>query len=121
MANVNSVTMMGRVATDPEIGQGKKSKYARLRIAVERAWGPRDNRQTKTDFINIVVFGASAEYLERRGIAKGWTLFVQGSISTGSYEKEGRTIYTTDILGDQVDAWPPQSEPQRTPDDDIPF
>ncbi|HRV33998.1 MAG TPA: single-stranded DNA-binding protein, partial [Anaerovoracaceae bacterium] len=54
------------------------------------------------DFPTIVCFGKTAELVERY-LTKGRLVGIQGRIQTGKYEKDGRTIYTTDILADRVE------------------
>jgi len=50
-----------------------------------------------------VVFGKQAESCGRY-LAKGRQAAVQGRIQTGSYKnKEGQTVYTTDIAADRVE------------------
>ena len=60
-------------------------------------WRSKDH----TDFINCQAFGKNAEKLD--GVEKGTEIAVQGNIKTGSYEKDGRKVYTTDIFCDQVE------------------
>ena len=60
------------------------------------------NRPT-ADFPRVVVWGQLAENLARY-CGKGSQIAVVGRIETGSYEdKDGKTIYTTDIVAENVE------------------
>ena len=43
------------------------------------------------------IFGKTAEILEQYG-KKGLKIGVNGTIQTGSYEKDGKKVYTTEVL-----------------------
>ncbi|MBQ9708307.1 MAG: single-stranded DNA-binding protein [Firmicutes bacterium] len=98
---MNSVQLIGRLTRDPEVryttGQNQTA-VARFSIAVNDGYG--DNE--RTSFINIVVFGRQAENCERY-LSKGRQVGITGRIQTGSYEKDGRTIYTTDVVANRVE------------------
>ena len=88
---MNNVILMGRLTRDIELNYSKNGKaFIRFAIAVNRIGeGP--------DFINCVAWEKTAETIAEY-FKKGQRILVQGSIRTGSYEKNGQTIYTTDIL-----------------------
>ena len=100
---MNSVALIGRLTRDPEVRYGAASQtaVARFTIAVDRQRGGRDQEQT-ADFIPIVCFGKTAELVEKY-IAKGRLVGVTGRIQTGSYEKDGRKVYTTDVIADRIE------------------
>lgn len=54
------------------------------------------------DFIRITIFGKQAESTCRY-MDKGRQIAVSGRIQTGSYEKNGQKIYTTDVIADRVE------------------
>lgn len=100
---MNSVSLIGRLTKDPDVRYGAESQMAvaRFSIAIDR--GKDKNGQSRgTDFPNIVCFGKTAELVERY-VSKGRLVGIQGRVQTGKYEKDGRTIYTTDILADRVE------------------
>jgi len=60
------------------------------------------DKEKKTDFPNITVFGKQAENVEKY-LVKGRLVGVQGRLQTGSYKhKDGHTVYTTDVVADRV-------------------
>ena len=48
------------------------------------------------------MFGKQAENCEKF-VSKGKKIAVTGKIVTGSYEKDGRKVYTTDVVADRVE------------------
>lgn len=99
---MNSVSLIGRLTRDPEVRYGAASQtaIAKFTLAVDRR-GAKDGEQT-ADFIGITCFGKTAELVEKY-IGKGRLVGVTGRIQTGSYEKDGRKIYTTDVIADRVE------------------
>ena len=99
--NMNTVTLIGRLTKDPEVkyttGQNQTA-VARFSIAVNDGYGENE----RTSFINIVAFGKQAENCERF-LSKGRQVGITGRIQTGSYEKDGRTVYTTDVIASRVE------------------
>lgn len=113
---MNSVSLIGRLTRDPDVRYGAENQLAvaRFSIAIDR--GKDKNGQSRgTDFPNIVCFGRTAELVEQY-MAKGRLVGIQGRVQTGKYEKDGRTIYTTDILADRVEFldWGDKSEGGET-------
>lgn len=140
---MNSVVLIGRLTRDPEVRytSGSQMAVCTFTVAIDRP--PRANGEKQTDFPRVTVFGKQAENCERF-LAKGRLVGVQGRIQTGSYtNKDGATVYTTDVVADRVEflEWGdrPQGQSQMsresapqssfdavpegfvTMDDDIPF
>ena len=98
---MNKVILMGRLTRDPEVrySQGQQAMaIARYTLAVDRRF-KREGEQT-ADFIQCVAFGKSGEFAEKY-FRKGTKVVVEGRIQTGSYEKDGQRVYTTDIVVEQ--------------------
>lgn len=100
MANI--VNLLGRLARDPELSYTPQNQtpVCRFTLAVDR---PRKNGEDQgADFIRITVWGKQAETCDRY-LSKGRQAFIQGRIQTGSYQKNGETIYTTDVVAERVE------------------
>ena len=98
---MNRVELIGRLTRDPELRYSSNNNAnCRFTLAVNRTFQSQIGEQG-TDFISIVVFNKQAENVKKY-IAKGSLVAVTGRIQTGSYEKDGRTIYTTDVVADNV-------------------
>ena len=99
--NMNTVALIGRLTKDPEVkytAGENPTAVARFSIAVNDG----DGENERTSFINIVAFGKQAENCERF-LSKGRQVGITGRIQTGSYEKDGRTVYTTDVIASRVE------------------
>lgn len=95
---MNKVILMGRLVKDPDVRytQGQEQLcIARYTLAVDRKF--KKEGQQSADFIQCVAFGKAGEFAERY-LKKGTKMVVEGRIQTGSYEKDGQRIYTTDIV-----------------------
>lgn len=98
---MNRVELIGRLTRDPELRYTSNNlANCRFSLAVNRTFQSQSGEQG-TDFINIVVWNKQAENVKKY-ITKGSLVAVTGRIQTGSYEKDGRTIYTTDVVADNV-------------------
>jgi len=100
---MNSVVLIGRLARDPELSYTPNTQTAicRFTLAVDRP--RRQGEDQGADFLRITVFGRQAETCDRY-LSKGRQAAVHGRIETGSYKnREGVTVYTTDIIADRVE------------------
>ena len=87
---MNNIVLIGRITKDPELKYTNNGKgNTRFTLAVQR-------NKDEADFINCVAWEKTAENIAEY-FKKGSQIAVQGAIRTGSYEKDGRTIYTTDV------------------------
>lgn len=92
---LNKVIIMGRITKDLEIRQSQSgTAVLRFTVAVDR---PQKNGEKSADFISCIAFGQTAEFIGRY-FGKGRMIALEGNIKTGSYEKNGVTIYTTDVI-----------------------
>lgn len=102
--SLNKVMLIGNLGKDPEVrftpgGQA----IARFPVATSEVFTDRDGqRQEKTEWHNVVVFGKQAEpcgqYLQ-----KGRQVFVEGSIRTRQYDdKDGNRRYMTEVIAQRV-------------------
>lgn len=101
---MNSVSLIGRLVRDPELRYAQTgTAMCRFTVAVDRRMSKQRrqeaqaNNQPTADFISCTAFGATAELIANYH-RKGSQIGIEGRIQTGSYEKEGRTIYTTDVV-----------------------
>ena len=96
---MNSVNLIGRVCYEVELRYTpSEMAVAKFSIAVDDGYG----EKKKTYFIPVTVFGKQAENCEKF-VSKGNRIGVTGKIVTGSYEKDGRKIYTIDVIADRVE------------------
>ena len=95
---MNKVFLIGRVANDIEVKYTPtQNAVLNLVIAIDRP-----TQEKKTDFPRVTVYGKQAENCEKF-TAKGKKIAVEAHVQTGSYQKDGKTIYTTDLIADRVE------------------
>jgi single-strand DNA-binding protein len=85
----------GRLTKEPYVSQGQ-TMVAKFTLAVDGF------KKDDTDFIRVVAFGKTAELCQAY-LGKGSKVLVEGHIKTGSYEKNGQKVYTTDVIADRVE------------------
>jgi single-strand DNA-binding protein len=101
---MNQVILIGNLTKDPEGRYIPESQTAvcTFTLAISRGKG-KDGNDKGADFPRVTVFGRQAENCERF-LTKGRKVAVQGRIATNSYKnKEGATVYTTDVVADRVE------------------
>ncbi|SLM28891.1 Single-stranded DNA-binding protein [Desulfamplus magnetovallimortis] len=104
MAGVNKVIIIGNLGRDPEIMYTQQGlAVVRLAVATSEVWIDKNTneRQEKTEWHRITVFGKQAENCEKF-LAKGRQVYVEGRLETSSYEKDGQTHYSTGIIANTV-------------------
>ena len=101
MAGVNKVIILGRLGADPELRSSPSGVTScNLSIATSQNWTDKSSgeKKEKTEWHRIVFFGRSAEVIDQY-VKKGQELYIEGSLSTSKYEKDGIERYTTNIIG----------------------
>lgn len=93
---MNHVTLIGRITKDLEIRYTGTQNTAKVQFTLAI------NEKDRTNYPRCVAWGKTAENLEKY-CGKGSLVAVEGKIQTGSYEKDGQTVYTTDVLCDRVE------------------
>ncbi len=95
---MNKVVLMGRLTRDPEVRYSQGAEpiaIARYTLAVDRRF--RREGEANADFISCVVFGRSAEFAEKY-FRQGLKVTISGRIQTGSYTRDGKKVYTTEVV-----------------------
>jgi single-strand DNA-binding protein len=98
MRSVNSVTLIGNAGRDPEtrtLPSGMVASNFSLATSYKRG------EEERTDWHRITAFGKLAEIVDDY-VKKGAPLYINGRISYGSYEKDGVTISTTEIIANEI-------------------
>lgn len=123
---MNKVVLMGRLTADPEIRSTQNGlKVANFRLAVDRRV---TKAEQKADFLPCQMWEKKAEFAETY-LKKGTKILVTGRIQTGSYDRNGTKVYTTDIIVEdcefaeskRTEAAPEQDFVPVDADADLPF
>jgi single-strand DNA-binding protein len=104
---LNKAMVYGNLTRDPELkALPSGMNVCSMSIATNRVYNDRDgNRQESTDYHNITVFGKQAENCSKY-LFKGSSAYVEGTLRTNSWEKDGVKHYRTEIIADRVQFGP---------------
>jgi single-strand DNA-binding protein len=100
----NKVQLIGNLGNDPEIitlDGGKK--LAKFSLATNEYYKDADGqKQTKTDWHNLVAWNKTAEIIENY-VTKGKEIAIEGKLINRSWDdKEGNKRYTTEVVVSEV-------------------
>ena len=100
---LNKVILMGRLTADPELRQTPSGiSSCRFSIAIDRSYKSRDTGERQTDFINVVTWRQTAEFVSRY-FSKGRMIIVEGSLRNNNYtDSNGVKHYSMDVQADNV-------------------
>lgn len=133
-ASVNKVFLIGNVGRDAELRYTPGGQAVTgFSIATTENWNDKSGeKKEQTEWHRIVLWGKQAETLQPY-LVKGKPVFVEGSLTTRQWEKDGQKHYTTEIkalrlqlLGSPQQAQQAAESPYNAPvdeqtGDDIPF
>jgi len=119
---LNKVILMGRLTRDPELKYTTNNiPVCSFSLAVDRRFA-RAGEQGKTDFINIVAWRNTAEFVSKY-FSKGRMMNVCGSLQTRTWDDaNGVRRYATEVVADEInfcgDKAPSSGASQNFPDPD---
>ena len=98
---LNNVTLCGRLTAKPELKTTPNGKnVTSFSVAVDRDF--KNNGEKQTDFINIVAWGNTADFV-CRNFDKGKQIIIQGRIETRNYTtNNGEKRYITEVIANNV-------------------
>lgn len=133
---VNKVILVGSVGKDPESKfMPNGNAVVNFSLATSESWKDKSGQQQESvEWHRCVCFGKLAEIIAQY-VKKGSKLYLEGSLKTRSWEKDGVKQYATEIVVNEMqllDSKPQessqpsqgraaQSAPVADFDDDIPF
>ena len=103
--NLNKVVLAGRLTAEPELKQtntGLSVVSVNLAINRRRSRASEQNEQQQTDFITIVAWRQTAEFISKY-FRKGSAICVTGSIQTRTWtDQQGQKRYSTEVVVDDA-------------------
>lgn len=99
MSGVNRVTILGNLGRDPEVKYlPSGSAVCNLSVATSEKWKDKQTGEAKesVEWHRITCFGRLAE-IAGEFLRKGSKVYIEGSLHTRQYEKDGQTHYSTEI------------------------
>ncbi|MGH8415382.1 MAG: single-stranded DNA-binding protein, partial [Gammaproteobacteria bacterium] len=101
---VNKVILVGNLGADPETRyMPSGSAVTNIRIATTEAWKDKESGEQKerTEWHRITFYNRLAE-IAAEYLRKGSQVYIEGKLRTRTYEKEGQTHYSTEIICDNM-------------------
>ena len=99
MAGINKVILVGRLGKEPELKFTTSGKaVCNFSLATSEKWKDQGGEvQEKTEWHRCQAWGKSAENAAK-WLNKGKLAYIEGKLQTRSWEKDGQTHYTTEIV-----------------------
>ena len=100
---LNKIFLQGRLVADPELRHTQNGvAVASFRLAVDRDFKDRETGERKADFINVVAWRQTGEFVSRF-LTKGRLAVVEGKLQTRDYtDRDGNRRYATEVVADNV-------------------
>lgn len=108
---MNNVQLIGRPTKDPVYHAPTyegDSEWCRFTLAVDRR-----GADAKADFISIIAWGKTANFASKY-VKKGVRYGITGQIRTGTYEKDGETRFTQDVVAQTIEFCEKKAEDGQT-------
>lgn len=94
---MNKVIIRGNIANDIEKSANRNGDaIINFNVAAKREFKNNEGKYD-ADFIRCTAFGNNADVIYNN-FRKGSGILIDGKIRTGSYERDGEKIYTTDVV-----------------------
>lgn len=130
---MNKVILIGNLGQDPETRYTQSgAPVTNMSLATGRKWTDKTTGETKekTSWHRLTAFARTAE-IAAQYLKKGSKIAIEGELDYGSYEKDGVTHYTTQIIVRHLEMLSSKGEggntkrepppPDDSFDEDIPF
>lgn len=100
---LNHITIMGRLTRDPELRHTQSgTPVAALTLAVDRDFKDKETGERATDFIDVVAWRQTAEFVSRY-FTKGRMAVVEGRLQLRSYtDRDGNKRRAAEVVADHA-------------------
>lgn len=96
---MNSLHLVGRLTKSPEL-KGTENNICIFTVAVNRPYVNQEGKR-EADFIQIKTFKKLAENCSKF-LKRGSLVSVEATLRTGSFKKDGKNVFTMEVIGDDV-------------------
>jgi single-strand DNA-binding protein len=100
---MNLIALMGRLTRDPELRHTQTGiAVASFTLAVDRGYASRDTGERQTDFIDIVAWRSTAEFVSKYFV-KGQLVAVSGRLQIRDWtDRDGNKRRSAEVVADNV-------------------
>lgn len=101
--SLNRVCVMGRLTRDPELRRTNSgTAVTSFSLAVERDFKDKNTGERATDFLDVIAWRNTAEFVERY-LEKGRQVVVEGRLQSRNWEdRDGHKRKAVEIVADSV-------------------
>lgn len=112
---LNHIVLMGRLTRDPELRYTQSQKpVASFALACDRDFGGRDGAEKQTDFIDVVAWNGTAEFVSKY-FTKGQLVAVAGRLQIRDWtDRDGNKRRSAEVVAERC--YFAQSKLQRDED-----
>ena len=99
--SINTVILVGNLGQDPLVSNTQSgSKIVSFSLATTDTWRDKASgeRRDRTEWHRIVIFSAGLAETAERYLRKGSKVYLEGSLQTREYEKDGQRHFTTEVV-----------------------
>ena len=104
MSSVNKVIIIGNLGKEPERRYFQDgTAVCNFSVATSEKWTDKASgeKKEKTEWHRVTAFRKLAEICIQY-LRKGSKVYIEGKLQTRSYEKDGQTLYVTEIIADNM-------------------
>lgn len=101
---INKAILIGRLGRDPEVRYAQSgTAVTTFTVATSERWKDKNSgeMQERTEWHRIVAFGKLGEICGEY-LTKGKQVYIEGRLQTRSWEQDGVTRYTTEIVANDM-------------------
>ena len=100
---MNQIVIMGRLTRDPELRHTPNGvAVASFSIAVDRGFAPKDGGERQTDFIDVVAWRNTAEFVSKY-FTKGQMAAVTGRLQIRDWtDKDGNKRRSAEVVAENI-------------------
>lgn len=99
--SINKVILIGNVGKNPDIRTTQDGReITSFSLATSESWKDKatGEKKKKTEWHNIVIFNPGISNIVKSYVKKGSRLYIEGSLQTRKWNKDGVDHYTTEVI-----------------------
>src|SRR3954465_4004137 len=99
--SVNKVILVGNLGKDPEVRSFPNGgRVANFSVATSENWKDKatGERKERTEWHRVSILNEALVGIAEKYLKKGAKVYIEGQLETRKYEKDGRDVYTTEVV-----------------------
>ena len=99
--SVNKVILVGNLGKDPEVRAFPNGgRVANFSVATSESWKDKNSgeRKERTEWHRVSILNDALVGIAEKYLKKGSKVYIEGQLETRKYEKDGRDVYTTEVV-----------------------